>query len=130
MIIQQRAKEESGPLDFNLSFLVDEIVVLVTASSHEEAASLGRIVVEKKLAACVNVIPNVSSIFQWDGKVTQEQECLMILKSRMGIFDNLEATVKANHSYEVPEIIALPVVKGSPEYLEWIQEMTQGSRNL
>ena len=108
---------------------MDEIVVLVTASSQEEAVSLGRILVGKKLVACVNVIPNVSSIFQWDGDVNQEQECLMILKSRIGIFDALEATVKANHSYDVPEIIALPIVKGSSEYLSWVREMTQGFGN-
>ena len=104
---------------------MDEIVVLITVASNEEAMSLGKILVEKKLVACANVIPNVSSIFQWNGDIKQERECLMILKSRMGIFKTLEDTVKAHHSYDVPEIIALSIAKGSSEYLSWIHEMIQ-----
>ncbi|MGH7166549.1 MAG: divalent-cation tolerance protein CutA [Nitrospiraceae bacterium] len=102
-----------------------EIVVLVTASSEEEAARIGRALVEGSLAACANVLPRVRSIFRWEGKVSEEQESLMIVKSRSDLFDDLAKTVKRLHSYQVPEIIAVPIAHGSPEYLAWIHEVTR-----
>lgn len=102
-----------------------EIVVLVTASSEEEAARIGRALVEGGLAACANVLPRIRSIFRWEGKVSEEQESLMVVKSRSDLFDDLARTVKSLHSYQVPEIIALPIAHGSPEYLAWIHEVTR-----
>ncbi len=99
-------------------------VVLVTASSQEEALLIGRRVVEKKLAACVTVVPKVISIFEWEGSVCEEHEWLLVMKSNADAFETLEAEVKSLHSYEVPEILALPVVKGSSEYLAWVRAMT------
>lgn len=102
-----------------------EIAIFVTASSQEEATRIGHLLVEKKLAACVNLVPGIRSIFEWQGEVSEEQECLMVIKSTTEVFDLLEATVKAHHSYDVPEIIAMSIVKGSAEYLAWVKEMTK-----
>ena len=100
------------------------LVVLVTASSQEEALLIGRCVVQKKLAACVTVVPNVTSIFEWEGTVCEEREWLLVLKSHTDAYDALESEVKALHSYEVPEVIALSVTAGSSEYLAWIKAVT------
>jgi len=101
-----------------------EIVILVTAASENEAGKLGRALVEAGLVACANIVPGIRSIFFWDGKVAEEQECLLLLKSRTDLFDALAASVKSLHSYSVPEIIALPIVRGSEEYLSWIRQVT------
>lgn len=100
------------------------LVVLVTASSQEEALLIGRSVVQKKLAACVTVVPNVTSIFEWEGTVCEEREWLLVMKSHTDAYDALESEVKALHSYEVPEVIALSVAKGASEYLAWVKAMT------
>ncbi|MYA28637.1 MAG: divalent-cation tolerance protein CutA [Nitrospira sp. SB0666_bin_27] len=100
------------------------LVVLVTASSQEEALLIGRGAVQKKLAACVTVVPNVTSIFEWEGTVSEEREWLLVMKSHADVYDALESEVKALHSYEVPEVIALSVTKGSSEYLAWVKAMT------
>ena len=97
-----------------------ELVVLVTASTQEEALLIGRRLVEKKLVACATVVPHVTSIFEWEGTVTEERECFMVLKSNSDAYTALEAEVRAIHSYEVPEILALPVVRGSSAYLTWL----------
>ncbi|WP_342347824.1 divalent-cation tolerance protein CutA [uncultured Nitrospira sp.] len=104
---------------------MEEIVVLVTVSSEGEASSLARILVENGLAACVNIIPGVRSIFKWDGKISEEQEFLLLAKTGRQSFDQLVSMVKANHSYTVPEIIALPIQLGSEEYLAWIRDTTK-----
>ena len=100
------------------------LVVLVTASSQEEALLIGRGVVGKRLAACVTVVPKVTSIFEWRGTVCEEHEWLLVMKSDADVYDALEAEVKALHGYEVPEILALSVAKGSSEYLAWVKAMT------
>jgi len=101
-----------------------EIVVFVTASSEEEATKIARALVEAGLAACGNILPAVRSIFRWEGKICDETESLIIIKSRGDLFDSLTATVKRHHSYRVPEIIALPIVRGAADYLTWIREAT------
>ena len=105
----------------------EALVVLVTASSQQEALLIGRGVVQKKLAACVTVVPNVTSIFEWEGAVCEEREWLLIMKSQADVYDALESEVKALHGYEVPEIIALSVTTGSSEYLSWVKAMTHVS---
>ena len=104
---------------------MDAIVVLVTTSSEEEATRLGKLLVEQQLVACVNILPKMKSIFRWEGQVSEEEECLMILKTRMSIFKALENTIIAQHSYEVPEIIALPIGAGLQPYLSWVSDMTR-----
>lgn len=100
------------------------MVVFVTASSEEEACRIGRRLVEDRLAACVTLLPTVRSLFWWEGRVAEERETLMILKTRGSLFPDLVRTVRALHSYQVPEIVALPIQKGSADYLDWIQAVT------
>jgi periplasmic divalent cation tolerance protein len=104
----------------------EAILVLVTAASAEEAQNIARHVVEEHLAACVNIVVQVRSIFFWQGELSDEQEVLLVVKSRRPLFRRLAARVKALHSYTVPEIIAVPILEGSASYLEWIDAVTQG----
>ena len=101
------------------------IIVLITTASEEEAATIGRAVVQQELAACANILALKKSIFQWKGEIAEEQECLMIVKSRLDLFEELSMAVKRLHSYKIPEIIAIPIVKGSPDYLNWVIENTR-----
>ena len=98
--------------------------MLVTAGSEVEATSIARDLVEKRLVACVNILPGVRSIFQWEGKVTEECEYLLVAKTVSQAFEHVVAAVKSLHSYSVPEIIALPIQQGLPEYLHWVREST------
>ncbi|MBI3609795.1 MAG: divalent-cation tolerance protein CutA [Nitrospirae bacterium] len=103
----------------------NEIVVLITTPSSREARTIGRRLVEEKLAACANIIPQVESLFYWQGKICRERESLMVLKTRQSSFDRLVKRVKSLHSYSVPEIIALPIIRGSKDYLRWIRKTTR-----
>jgi Uncharacterized protein involved in tolerance to divalent cations len=100
------------------------VVVLVTASSNEEAEQIGKTVVDLRLAACSNVVKGIQSIFWWDNQVNVESECLLIMKTTSDRFSELETVIRQHHSYSVPEIIALPIIAGSAPYLEWIQNET------
>ncbi len=104
----------------------DEVVVLITASSAEEAAKIGRALVEERLIACANIVGGVRSLFFWEGKLQDERETLMICKSTSLLMDRIIKRVKELHSYTVPEIIALPIVAGSKEYLEWVNKTATG----
>src|SRR5579864_1190351 len=101
--------------------MTDKIVVLSTCASEEEAEKLAREVVEQRLAACVNVIPRIQSFYRWQGNLESAGECLLIIKSSRDRFDLLRSALEKAHSYEVPEIIALPVVEGAANYLNWLQ---------
>ena len=101
--------------------MTDKIVVLSTCKSAEEAAQSARARVEKKLAACVNVMPAVRSFYRWKGVIEDEQESLLVIKSSRGLFDQLRVEIEKLHSYEVPEVIAVPIVDGSEGYLEWLE---------
>ena len=105
--------------------MADVVVVFVTTSSPQEARRIGRKLVEGRVAACVNIVPSVHSIFQWDGKISTERETLMVIKTQVRRFEGLSAVVRKHHSYQVPEIIALPVTRGSCDYLKWIASATQ-----
>ncbi len=98
------------------------IVVLITAGSREEADKLSRGLVEEKLAFCVNSVPGVQSTYYWEDKLCVDAEFLLIAKTRRDRFEDLEKWVRANHSYDVPEVIALPIVKGSEPYLKSIDD--------
>lgn len=104
--------------------LADALVVLVTAPSAAKAAELGRAVVSERLAACASVVPAIRSIYWWEGKVQDEPEVLIILKTTRARFEALRDRVLALHPYQVPEVIALPVEAGSERYLEWIGRET------
>jgi periplasmic divalent cation tolerance protein len=103
---------------------MDEIIVFITASSEEEAAKIARALVEARLAGCVNIIKNIRSIYSWQGKIEDEPEVLMIVKTQKSLFDSLTKKVEELHSYTVPEIIVLPIVEGSKDYLKWLREVT------
>jgi len=98
------------------------IVVFVTTESIEQARDIANILVKDKLAACVNIIQNVESIFTWKGKTDTTKESLLIIKTKKSCFKRLKLRVKALHSYQVPEIIAIPLIAGNREYLDWIEE--------
>ncbi|MGB9960399.1 MAG: divalent-cation tolerance protein CutA [Candidatus Bathyarchaeales archaeon] len=101
---------------------MDAIVVLVTTSSKQEAEKIAQSLLEEKLIACANIICLVHSLFWWQGKIDTAQEHLILMKTRKNLFDKLSERVKALHSYEVPEIIALPIVEGAKDYLEWLNK--------
>jgi periplasmic divalent cation tolerance protein len=102
----------------------DFIIILVTASSEEEAKKVAQSLVDKRLAACVNIIKDVQSVFRWKGKILDEKELLLIVKTRKKLYKNVEEEVKNIHSYEVPEVIAFPIISGSKDYLYWIDSET------
>ena len=101
--------------------------MFMTAANEDEAAAIARSLVETRLAACVNIIKNVRSVYAWQGKIEDDAEVIMIAKTRKGLFEALAKKVRELHSYKVPEIIALPVVGGSEDYLKWIRESTKTS---
>ena len=103
---------------------MNEIFIFITTSSEEEAANIAYSLVETRLAACVNIIRNIRSIYRWKGKVEDDAEVLMVAKTKQTLFDPLMNKVKELHSYAVPEIIAIPVTEGSKDYLEWLNEVT------
>ena len=100
-------------------------VVFVTASSRKEGEKIAHAVVKENLAACVNVVSPVTSIFNWQGKLCREREVLLIMKTRRALFSRLASHVKSLHSYQVPEIIALPIEAGWPDYLDWVAQETR-----
>ncbi len=102
----------------------DAIVMLVTAGTTEQGEALSRALVEERLAACVNLVPNVRSIYRWQGKVCDDREVLLVIKTRRALFSRVAERVKEIHIYEVPEIIALDVVEGSASYLGWLVRET------
>ncbi len=107
--------------------MTDKIVVLVNCRNQKEAEGLARSLVEKKLAACVNVLPGLVSWYWWENKLTQDQEVMLLIKSSREIFTELEKEIRRLHSYAVPEVIALPIVEGSADYLNWIEESMKRS---
>jgi len=98
------------------------IIVLVTAPSREEAEKIVQRLLEEKLIACANIISPLHSLFWWQGKIDQAQEHLILMKTRRDLFEKLTEIVKSLHSYTVPEIIAIPIIEGSADYLAWLNE--------
>ncbi len=96
------------------------IIVLVTTANKQEAENIAHRLLKEQIIACANITGPVSSLFRWSGKIERAEEYLVFMKSRKDLFEKLTETVKALHSYEVPEIIALPIVEGSEAYLGWL----------
>ena len=105
--------------------MTDKIVVLSTCASAEEAERLARRVIDDRLAACVNVLSPVRSFYRWKGEIEDSAEWLLIIKTTRDKFDALRAALESAHTYEVPEVIAIPIVDGSPNYLSWIERELQ-----
>jgi periplasmic divalent cation tolerance protein len=103
---------------------MNELVVYITASNEDEAARIARVLVENRLAGCVNIIQGIRSIYNWEGRIEDGREVLMIAKTRKALFKTVMKKVKELHSYSVPEIIALPIAEGSPDYLKWLKDVT------
>jgi periplasmic divalent cation tolerance protein len=102
-------------------------IVFVMAADAEQAVSIARTLVEESLAACVNIVGPVRSIYKWRGAIEDQSEHMLVIKTRAALFGKVERRVRELHSYEVPEIIALPISAGSAPYLAWIGESTKAS---
>ena len=102
--------------------VTDKIVVLITAPSEEEAVKIATALVDEKLAACVNIVPALRSIYRWEGKICDDREVLMLAKTKQSVFDRLKDRVRSLHPYTTPEIIAIPVTAGFDGYLAWVDD--------
>ncbi|MEI6079263.1 MAG: divalent-cation tolerance protein CutA [bacterium] len=100
--------------------MTDHIIVMVTVPSKLEAEKISAIILDEGLCACVNILPAVKSLFHWEGKIDNAEEILLVIKTKSTSFSELEKLIKKNHSYKVPEIIAIPIILGSKDYLDWI----------
>ncbi len=100
------------------------IVILITSDSIEETDHIARVLLEKKKVACVNIVRGIDSYFWWEGKVDSARENLLIAKTRTSLLPEVVALVRKIHSYDVPEVIALPIIGGNQDYLEWIDQST------
>ncbi|MEE8343500.1 MAG: divalent-cation tolerance protein CutA [Gammaproteobacteria bacterium] len=100
-------------------------VVLCTVPTGDIAAQIARELVQRRLAACVNVIPGITSVYRWKGSITTDAEQLLVIKTSSSLMDSLQQAIQELHPYELPEIIAVPIVGGLPAYLAWINECTK-----
>ena len=107
--------------------MTDKLLVLTTAGSDEEARKIARALVERKLAACVNIVPRIHSVYRWQGKVESAEEFLLIIKTTQGCQEPVRSAIKELHSYELPECIVIGINGGSEEYLRWVSESAVGS---
>ena len=104
--------------------MTDKIVVLSTCGSAEEAGRVARRLVDTRTAACVNIIPGVRSVYRWKGAVEEADEWVLIIKTRRDLLERLTCELRSVHSYELPEVLAIPVVDGLQQYLAWLDEET------
>jgi periplasmic divalent cation tolerance protein len=100
----------------------DKRIVLTTTASEDEARKIARYLVERRLAACVNIVPRVASIYRWQGKVEEAHEWLLVVKTTTAAFGQVRESIAELHSYELPECVCLTIEDGSPTYLQWIAE--------
>jgi periplasmic divalent cation tolerance protein len=105
----------------------DYLVVLCTVPDQETGRTIAAKLLEKRLAACVNLSGSLESLYWWEGKIRKDPEHLLVIKTREALFDPLADSIRSLHPYDVPEIIALPIVRGSASYLDWITAETSGS---
>lgn len=104
----------------------NELIVFVTATNADEANKIAESVVNERLAACVNIVPGVESVYRWEGKVTRDAEILLVVKTTDERYPDLERRVKELHSYSTPEVISFRIERGSADYLKWLRESTDG----
>jgi periplasmic divalent cation tolerance protein len=103
----------------------DPIIVFMTAASGEEATRLADMLIGAHLAACVQILPEMESVYRWEGKIERQSEILLLAKTSAGKFADLEREVRALHSYDTPEIVAVPILAGSTPYLTWLTQSLQ-----
>jgi periplasmic divalent cation tolerance protein len=101
------------------------IVIFITTGNNGEARQVAEALLEQRKAACVTIVPTVTSLFWWEDRIDSDQESLLIVKSKASLLDEIVSLVKGVHSYDVPEVIALPIIGGNSDYLNWIGEQTQ-----
>ena len=106
--------------------MTDKIIVFVTCETKVQAENIAQVVVQEKLAACVNVLPGVRSCYKWDGQLTWSDEVLMLVKSTRGRFDQLQDRIKSMHTYDCPEIVAVDIDDAYDKYIDWIDEAVGG----
>jgi periplasmic divalent cation tolerance protein len=116
-------------LSINKEFFImtEKGIVFMTAASREEADKIADLLVEKRLAACVQIISDIKSVYWWEGKICRDDEVFFIAKTTKQLFPDLTEEVKKLHSYKVPEIVFVPIQVGSKEYMEWIHKVTKES---
>lgn len=102
--------------------MTDKVIVYTTCGKAEDAEALAQRLIEGRLAACVSVVPGVRSFYRWKGKVENDPEVLLIIKTARGLVDQLRQELEKAHPYELPELIAAPIVDGSPNYLAWLEQ--------
>src|ERR1700740_1264201 len=105
--------------------MTDKRLVLTTCGSFEEARSIAHALVERRLAACVNIVPQIESVYRWQGKIESATEWLLIIKTQASKFPEVCATIKSLHSYDLPECIMIEVDAGSQPYLDWVKENSE-----
>ncbi len=105
--------------------MTDYIVVFVTAKSEKEGEKIAQSLLKEKLAACVNIVPGLKSVFRWKGKISTEEEVLLMIKTKDVLFEKLKKRVIELHSYEVPEIVALGILAGYEKYWDWLKKETE-----
>ncbi|MEJ2214323.1 MAG: divalent-cation tolerance protein CutA [Gammaproteobacteria bacterium] len=101
------------------------IVIYCTCPDIETAERISRLSVEQRMAACINMIPGITSIYTWDGNIQQDQEVLLVIKSTKDRFGDIQNLINDEHPYDLPELIAVPITESSPDYLEWIKQCTK-----
>lgn len=100
-------------------------VINCTTANKEDAENIAKQLVSKKLIACCNIIPAITSVYEWEEKLCCDEECLMIIKTKTSLFGQVKEEIKKLHKYEVPEIICLPIINGNKDYLDWIEQQTE-----
>jgi periplasmic divalent cation tolerance protein len=110
--------------------VADGIVVFSTAGTLRESRKIARVLLTSRVAACVNIVPGMQSVYRWQGKIIMDRECLLIIKTTRRRFEAVRSTIQKAHSYTTPEIVSVAIVSGSREYLKWLQESVRGEDPL
>jgi periplasmic divalent cation tolerance protein len=105
--------------------MTDTKLALTTAGSQEEARKIGQTLVQRRLAACVNIVPQITSIYRWEGKAEEAQEWLLLIKTTVAGFARVQEAIKELHSYDLPECICVPIEEGSSDYINWLRDSVQ-----
>lgn len=106
--------------------MTEKILVFSNCGSEEEARRVARALVEARVAACVNIVPGIQSIYHWQGAIQEDSEWMLVIKSTRSLFDSLAAELRKIHSYQVPEVLAIPVIAGDQNYLDWMDREISG----